>query len=42
MLTSTQARDAKPRAKQYELSCDAVPGFLLRVLPSGKKVVSVQ
>jgi integrase len=42
MLTSTQARDAKPRAKQYELSCDAVPGFLLRVLPSGKKVFFVR
>jgi hypothetical protein len=42
MLTSTQARDAKPRAKQYELSCDALPGFLLRVLPSGKKVFFVR
>jgi hypothetical protein len=42
MLTSTQARDAKPRAKQYEISCDALPGFLLRVLPSGKKVFFVR
>ncbi len=42
MLTSTQARDAKPRAKQYELSCEALPGFLLRVLPSGKKVFFVR
>jgi len=42
MLTSTQARDAKPRAKQYEISCEALPGFLLRVLPSGKKVFFVR
>jgi integrase len=42
MLTNTQARDAKPRAKQYEISCEALPGFLLRVLPSGKKVFFVR
>ena len=42
MLTNTQARDAKARAKQYEISCDALPGFLLRVLPSGKKVFFVR
>ena len=38
MLTSAQVRDAKPRATRYELTCDAVPGFIIRVLPTGKKV----
>ena len=38
MLTNTQARDAKPRAVKYEITCDALPGFILRVLPTGKKV----
>ena len=38
MLTSAQVRDAKPRATRYELTCDAVPGFIVRVLPTGKKV----
>ena len=38
MLTNTQAREAKPRAARYEITCDALPGFILRVLPTGKKV----
>ena len=38
MLTNTQAREAKPRAVKYEVTCDALPGFVLRVLPTGKKV----
>jgi integrase len=38
MLTNTQAREAKPRATRYEVTCDALPGFILRVLPTGKKV----
>ena len=38
MLTSAQVRDAKPRATRYELTCDAMPGFIVRVLPTGKKV----
>lgn len=38
MLTNAQAREAKPRAIRYEITCDALPGFILRVLPSGKKV----
>ena len=38
MLTNTQAREAKPRSTRYEVTCDALPGFILRVLPTGKKV----
>ena len=38
MLTNTQAREAKPRDVKYEITCDSLPGFVLRVLPSGKKV----
>ncbi len=38
MLTNTQARDAKPRSIRYEITCDSLPGFILRVLPTGKKV----
>jgi hypothetical protein len=38
MLTSAQAREAKPRKIRYEITCDALPGFILRVLPTGKKV----
>lgn len=30
--------DCKPRTKMYEVTCDALPGFILRVLPTGKKV----
>jgi integrase len=37
MLTNTQAREAKPRSIRYEVTCDALPGFILRVLPTGKK-----
>lgn len=39
MLTNAQIRDAKARATRYEITCDALPGFIVRVLPSGKKVV---
>lgn len=38
MLTNTQAREAKPRSVRYEITCDSLPGFILRVLPTGKKV----
>ena len=38
MLTNTQAREAKPRSIRYEITCDALPGFILRVLPTGKRV----
>lgn len=41
-LTTALIRDAKPRAKTYELTCSGLPGFLLRVLPTGKKVFLVR
>ena len=42
MLTNTKAREAKPRDARYEITCEALPGFLLRVLPTGKKVFFVR
>ena len=41
-LTNGIVRDAKPRAKVYELTCSGLPGFALRVLPTGKKVFVVR
>jgi integrase len=42
MLTNTKAREAKPRDARYEITCESLPGFLLRVLPTGKKVFFVR
>lgn len=42
MITAAFVRDCKPRAKLYEVTCDALPGFILRVLPTGKKVALVR
>ena len=42
MITAAFVRDCKPRAKMYEVTCEALPGFILRVLPTGKKVVLVR
>ena len=42
MLTNTKAREAKPRDARYEITCEALPGFILRVLPTGKKVFFVR
>ncbi|MFY0531685.1 Arm DNA-binding domain-containing protein [Nannocystis pusilla] len=42
MITAAFVRECKPRAKMYEVTCDALPGFILRVLPTGKKVVLVR
>ena len=36
-LTERTVERAKPRDTKYELSCSILPGFLVRVLPSGKK-----
>jgi integrase len=38
MLTNAQVREAKPRSIRYEITCESLPGFILRVLPTGKKV----
>ena len=38
MLTNAQVREAKPRTIRYEITCDSLPGFILRVLPTGKRV----
>ena len=41
-LTERAVRAAKPRKRNYELTCSELRGFLLRVLPSGKKVYYVR
>jgi integrase len=42
MITAAFVRDCKPRAKMYEVTCDALPGFILRILPTGKKIALVR
>ena len=42
MLTTAKVRELKPRASMYEVTCAAMPGFTLRVLPTGKKVFVVR
>ena len=42
MITAAFVRECKPRAMKYEVTCDALPGFILRVLPSGKKVALIR
>ncbi len=42
MITAAFVRDCKPRAKMYEVTCDALPGFIIRILPTGKKVALVR
>jgi integrase len=42
MLTNTKAREAKPKGARYEITCESLPGFILRVLPTGKKVFFVR
>jgi integrase/transposase len=42
MITAAFVRECKPRATMYEVTCDALPGFILRVLPTGKKVALVR
>lgn len=41
-LTNSLVREAKPRSAVYELTCTGLPGFVLRVLPTGKKVFVVR
>ena len=42
MINAAFVRECKARAKMYEVTCDALPGFILRVLPTGKKVALVR
>ena len=42
MLTTATVRELKPRDKMYEVTCAAMPGFVVRVLPTGKKVFLVR
>ena len=42
MINAAFLRECKPRVKMYEVTCDALPGFILRVLPTGKKVALVR
>lgn len=42
MLTTAKVRELKPRASMYEVTCAAMPGFTVRVLPTGKKVFVVR
>ncbi len=42
MLTTATVRELRPRDKMYEVTCAAMPGFVVRVLPTGKKVFLVR
>ncbi len=42
MINAAFVKECKPRAKMYEVICDALPGFALRVLPTGRKVALVR
>jgi len=42
MLTNATVRELKPREKMYEVTCAAMSGFVVRVLPTGKKVFLVR
>jgi len=38
MLTTTQAASAKPKTKEYNLTCGKVPGLFLRIKPNSSKL----
>jgi integrase/transposase len=42
MINAAFIRGCKPRAKTYEVTCEAMPGFILRVLPTGRKIALVR
>ena len=42
MLTTATVRELKPRDKMYEVTCSAMHGFVVRVLPTGRKVFLVR
>ena len=41
-LTKTAVDSATPKSKDYELRVTAIPGFLLKVTPTGRKVFMIQ
>ncbi|MCA9718102.1 MAG: integrase arm-type DNA-binding domain-containing protein, partial [Myxococcales bacterium] len=41
-ITKSTLRALKPRRESYEVTCSRLPGFVVRVLPSGKKVFLVR
>jgi integrase len=41
-LTKTAVDSATPKSKDYELRDTAIPGFLLKVTPTGRKVFMIQ
>jgi len=41
-LTERAVARAKPRASKYEIACSVLAGFILRVLPSGKKAYYIR
>jgi len=41
-LTERAVLRAKPRKSKYEISCSVLTGFMLRVLPSGKKAYYIR
>lgn len=41
-LTNAIVRELKPRQGTYEVTCAGLPGFAVRVLPTGKKVFVVR
>lgn len=38
VLTAARIRSLRPKGRSYEVTCSRLPGFVVRVLPSGKKV----
>ncbi|MCA9689238.1 MAG: site-specific integrase [Nannocystaceae bacterium] len=42
VLNDMSVRRARPRPAKYEITCAAVKGFVLRVLPSGRKVYLIR
>jgi len=41
-LTERAVTRAKPRTAKYEIACSVIPGFFVRVLPSGRKAYYVR
>ena len=41
-LTTAGVRKLRPKGRTYEVTCSRLPGFVVRVLPSGRKVFLVR